>query len=138
MLSVRMEEHRGRLSMGRWMGCMQVRARLSADAEEREAQRLACEAMEAMLQRLRRKLQQFSQLEQALVKEKAIAEVICQAASSEWFYVLSHAHRILEAFDHLCILYVPVHGSPLQARTTFGDKDKVWNLNAFLLRSRQC
>lgn len=54
---------------------MQVRARLLADAEEREAQRLASEAMEAMLKRLERKLQQFSALEEALIKEKALAEV---------------------------------------------------------------
>ncbi len=58
------------------LGCvMQARARLLADAEEREAQRLASEAMEAMLKRLERKLQQFSALEEALIKEKALAEV---------------------------------------------------------------
>lgn len=47
-----------------------------ADAEEREAQRLASEALEAMLKRVQRKLNQFSALEEALVKEKAHAEVI--------------------------------------------------------------
>ena len=61
-----------------WCACVgiQVRARLLADAEEREAQRLASEALEAMLKRLQRKLNQFSALEEALVKEKAHAEVI--------------------------------------------------------------
>ena len=64
------------------IGCgMQVRARLLADAEEREAQRLASDAMEAMLKRLERKLQQFTALEEALVKEKTLAEVSSSACS---------------------------------------------------------
>ena len=58
------------------IACMQVRARLLADAEEREAQRLASEALEAMLKRLQRKMTQFGALEEALVREKAHAEVI--------------------------------------------------------------
>jgi hypothetical protein len=52
-----------------------VRARLLADAEEREAQRLTCLAMEAMLKKLERKLLQFSALEEAVLKERAALEV---------------------------------------------------------------
>lgn len=52
-----------------------MRARLLADAEEREAQRLTVAALETMLKKLERKLLQFNSLEDALIKEKAALEV---------------------------------------------------------------
>ncbi|CAL8469788.1 g9330 [Coccomyxa elongata] len=65
---------KARIAAATALSAAAARARLLADAEEREAQRLASEAMEAMLKRLERKLQQFSALEEALIKEKALAE----------------------------------------------------------------
>lgn len=53
----------------------QVRARLLADREEREAARLASAAIEALLQRAARRLRQFDALDEACAKEAAAQEV---------------------------------------------------------------
>ena len=55
--------------------CVQIKARLLADAEEHEAKQLTLEALEALLEKVRRKMQLFDAMALALRRETANIEV---------------------------------------------------------------
>ena len=66
-------------------GCVQVKARLLAEAEEQEAKRLTLDALEALLEKVRRKMQLFDAMADALRRETANVEVHLSAiASGHW------------------------------------------------------
>ncbi len=59
------------------LGAAAVRAKMMADAEEREVQRQVQIAIEAQLQKVQLKLNSMTQLEDALERERSIMEVCC-------------------------------------------------------------
>ena len=58
---------------------VKAKARLLADAEEQEAKRLTLDALEALLEKVRRKMQLFDAVTDALRRETANIEV-CRPA----------------------------------------------------------
>ena len=66
-----------------WCCCAQVKARLLAEAEEQEARRLTLDALEALLEKVRRKMQLFDAMADALRRETANVEVRLPALPSK-------------------------------------------------------
>ena len=95
----------------------QVRARLLADREEREAARLAAAALEALLQRAGRRLRQFNALDEAVAKETAAQEVRRCLPSS---VALSHNSCMLQ-WEGACAW----HGMCSFCRTPMGSMTSV-------------
>ena len=62
------------------LGAAAVKAKMLADAEEREVQRQVQAAIDAQIQKVQLKLNSMTQLEDALEKERSIMEV-CDAAA---------------------------------------------------------
>ena len=57
------------------LGAAAVKAKMLADAEEREVQRQVQVAVDAQIQKVQLKLNSMTQLEEALEKERSIMEV---------------------------------------------------------------
>ena len=70
-----MSSSRMRVAAATALGAAAVKAKMMADAEEREVRRQVQLAVEAQLQKVQLKLDSMTQLEDALEKERSIMEV---------------------------------------------------------------
>ena len=76
------------------LGAAAVKAKMMADAEEREVQRHVQIAIEAQLQKVQLKLTSMTQLEDALERERSIMEVCLLELLLTMHFLLCHMHSL--------------------------------------------
>ena len=105
---------RMRVAAATALGAAAVKAKMLADAEEREVQRQVQVAVDAQIQKVQLKLNSITQLEDALEKERSIMEVFDTVP-----HLLHHAYRIhIAQCNNLAITDI-THLCPVSCKDCF-------------------